>query len=113
MLSVENHDQLRQHIAKTHGVAITPLLHREMPIEQHRVLDRYQTVSFALWLLFDPETRIREVWKAKVVRFNLLLRDFKDAPKWFTDLAGRLNRVQFPELYMRTALAHGNLGKSE
>jgi hypothetical protein len=58
-------------------------------------------VLFALWLLADPETRIRQAWLAKAVRFNLLLRDFKDGPKWFVDLAGHLNRMRFPELYVQ------------
>jgi hypothetical protein len=55
-----------------------------------------------LWLLADPEARVRQAWQAKAVRFNLLLRDFKDAPKWFVDLAVQLNRKQFSELYERT-----------
>lgn len=103
MLSVQNRDQLRQYIAKILGVEITPVLHGKMPFEQRRVFDRHQMVSFALWLLADPEERIRDAWQAKAVRFNLLLKDFSDAPKWFSDLAGRLNRMQFPELYVQTA----------
>lgn len=101
MASIQNHDQLRQYIAQRLGVEIVPVLHGESPLEQQRVFDRHLTVLFALWLLADPGMRIREAWQAKAVRFNLLLKDFSDAPKWFTDLAGRLNRMQFPELYAR------------
>lgn len=101
MLSVQNRDQLRQYIAKILGVEIAPVLHGKMPFEQRRVFDRHQVVSFALWLLADPEERIRAAWQAKAVRFNLLLKDFRDAPKWFADLAGQLNRMQFPKLYAR------------
>lgn len=102
MVSVRNYDQLRQHVVKRLGVAIAPVLHGKFPFEQRRIIDRHLTVSFALWLLADPEERIHAAWQAKGVRFNLLLKDFRDAPKWFTDLAGQLNRMQFPELYART-----------
>jgi len=60
-----------------------------------------QTVFFALWLLAAPKERIGAAWQAKAVRFNLLLKDFSDAPRWFADLAGQLNRMQFPALYVR------------
>lgn len=102
MLSVVNHDQLRQYIANTLDVVIAPILNGKVPFEQRRVFDRYQAVLFALWLLSEPETRIRQVWLAKAVRFNLLLRDFNHAPKWFADLAVQLNRKKFPGLYART-----------
>lgn len=101
MVSVQNHDQLRQYIAKRLGVEISPVLHGKFPFEQRRVFDRHLTVSFALWLLAAPEERIHTAWQTKVVRFNLLLKDFNDVPKWFTDLTGQLNRMQFPELYNR------------
>jgi hypothetical protein len=99
MLSISNHDQLRQYIAKINGVAIAPVVHGKIPFERRRVFDRYQAVLFALWLLADSETRIRQAWQAKAVRFNLLLRDFKDGPKWFVDLAEQLNRMRFPAIY--------------
>lgn len=101
MLSVGNHDQLRQYIASKLEVEVAPVQYGRMPFEQRRILDRHQAVSFALWLLADPEKRIREAWQTKAVRFNLLLKDFSDTPKWFTDLAGRLNRMQFPRLYAK------------
>jgi len=101
MLSVGNHDQFRQYIAKRLGVEPAPALRKKIPFEQRRIFDRHQMVSFALWLLAAPEERIRGGWEAKAVRFNLLLKDFSGAPRWFADLAGRLNRMQFPELYVR------------
>ena len=82
-MSVQNHDQLRQYIAKRLGVAIVSALNGRVPFEQRRVFDRYQSVLFSLWLLAEPEARIREAWQAKGVRYNLLLKDFSDAPKWF------------------------------
>lgn len=99
MLSIPNRDQLRQYIAAKLGVAIAPTHYIRVAFEQRRLYDRHQTVSFSLWLLTDPEERIRSAWQAKAVRFNLLLKDFSKAPKWFAYLAGRLNRMQFPELY--------------
>lgn len=101
MLSVRNRDQLRQHVAATLAAEAVPILCERLPFEQRRLFDRHQTVSFALWLLANPEERIRSAWQAKAVRFNLLLKDFSDAPKWFADLTEQLNRMQFPALYAR------------
>lgn len=101
MLSAQNRNQFRQYIAARLEVEVAPVQYRKIPFEQRRLFDRHQTLSFALWLLADPEERIRSAWQAKAVRFNLLLKDFNDAPKWFADLAGQLNRMQFPELYAR------------
>jgi hypothetical protein len=51
MLSAQNHDQLRQYVAKMLGVATAPAVYGRMSLEHRRVFDRYQTVFFALWLL--------------------------------------------------------------
>jgi len=99
MLSSPNHDQLRQYVARMLGVTTAPVPHGKILFEHQRVFDRHQAVFFALWLLAAPEERISAAWQAKAVRFNLLLKDFKDSPKWFVDLAGQLNRMQFPALY--------------
>ena len=96
MLSAQNHDRLREYVANMLGVATAPAVYGRMSLEHRRVFDRYQTVFFALWLLAVPEERIKDAWQAKAVRFNLLLKDFRDAPKWFVDLAGQLNRIKFP-----------------
>lgn len=104
MLSTQNHDRLRQYVAEMLGVATAPAVYGRMSLEHRRVLDRYQIVFFALWLLTDPEERIQSAWQAKAVQFNLLLKDFSDAPKWFVDLAGQLNRMQLPKLYVFTRL---------
>ena len=103
MLSVQNHDRLRQYVANMLGVATVPLPYGKMPFEHRRVFDRYQAVIFVLWLLTAPEERIGAAWHAKAVRFNLLMKDFSDAPKWFVELAGQLNRMRFPALYGRAA----------
>ncbi len=101
ILSNQNHDQLRQYVAKMLGVAIAPAVHGKISLEHRRVFDRYQTVCFALWLLAAPEERINAAWQAKAVRYNFLLKDFSDAPKWFVDLAEQLNRMRFPDLYVK------------
>jgi hypothetical protein len=101
MLSAQNHDKLRQYVAKMLGVATAPAVHGKMPLEHRRVFDRYQIIFFALWLLAAPEERISAAWQAKAVRYNFLLKDFSDAPKWFSNLAARLNRMRIPALYGR------------
>jgi hypothetical protein len=36
----------------------------------------------------DLETRLGDAWRHKAIRYNLMLRDFEGAPKWYRKLAG-------------------------
>jgi hypothetical protein len=36
--------------------------------------------------MVDLESRLRGAWKAKAVRYNLMVKDFRDLPEWYSFL---------------------------
>ena len=89
--SSANGGRLLRWSAEQIGLTITHPTPRRLPVEGRRVLDRHVLVSQALWLL-DDTTRLVEAWRAKVVRFNHLLKDFDAPPKWYVELCMKLKR---------------------
>lgn len=60
--------------------------------ESLRVSERHWIALLAIWLLMGAENRLEDAWRAKAVRFNLLVKDFEDAPEWYIKLVWRYNR---------------------
>lgn len=58
-------------------------------IEELRRGERHLWLLCALWLMADLENRLRDAWLAKAVRYNLMVKDFEEAPGWYRGLAGR------------------------
>jgi len=56
-------------------------------IEDLRRNARHQVLTCALWLMEDLEVRMREAWRTKAVHYNLMLKDFGQAPKWYRAVA--------------------------
>jgi len=59
--------------------------------EQRLVADRHHILQLAFWLLIRPQ-RLVSAWKEQAVRYNELVREFEDAPEWYSDLLKPLNR---------------------
>lgn len=36
--------------------------------------------------MINLEPRLRAAWRAKTVRYNLMLKDFPDAPAWYLNI---------------------------
>jgi hypothetical protein len=60
--------------------------------ESLRVCQRHWVALLAIWLLMGAANRLEDAWRAKAVRFNLLVKDFEDAPEWYLRLVKRYNR---------------------
>lgn len=59
-------------------------------IENLRIEDRHCLLKKALWLLCDPETRLKLAWCEKAVRYNLLVKDFSERPHWYSNVLNQL-----------------------
>lgn len=92
MVTIPNEGKLRAHVTKQLGVANRKLLRGRFPFEQRRVQERYFVISLALWLLQDLQKRLRVAWETGAVRYNLLLKDFPDPSKDFSNLVEPFNR---------------------
>lgn len=62
---------------------------------------RHESIAMAVWLFLDLESRLTEAWEQGAVRYNLLMKDFKDPPTFYTRLVEKFNRRQ-PMKYNRT-----------
>lgn len=52
-------------------------------IEERRRDERHLWLLCSLWLMVDLETRLGDAWRARAVRYNLMVRDFEEAPRWY------------------------------
>lgn len=76
---------------------------RRATLESRRVRERHALVSLALWLLCDLPLRLTAAWRDKAVRFNHLLKDLDQPPRWYADVCTPLKR---PMTARRSVHAH-------
>ena len=75
------------------GIATPGLLSpRRATFESRRIHERHALVALALWLLCDLPLRLTAAWRDKAVRFNHLLKDFHQPPRWYADVCTALKR---------------------
>ena len=90
--SKPNHRLLLRHLMEKLGQADEPLLPtKRVGIEDLRRDVRHQVLTCVLWLLEDLEARMKEAWLAKAVRYNLMMKDFDYAPKWYKAVTDRFS----------------------
>jgi hypothetical protein len=90
--SKPNRRLLLRHLTAKLGQADEPLLPTgRIGVEDLRRDVRHQVLACALWLMEDLEARLKEAWLAKAVRYNLMLKDFYQAPKWYRTVTDRFS----------------------
>lgn len=91
-VTVKNRGCLEEHVCRKLGIPRRIAERGRFPFEQRRIAERYFVISLALWIMEAFEERLGEAWGKKAVRFNLLLKDFRDPPEWFDRMVRRFNR---------------------
>lgn len=82
--SRSNHRLLLHHLMARLGQADEPLLPAgRIGIEDLRSDARRQVLTCALWLMEDLDARLKDAWRAKIIRYNLMLKDFDRMPRWY------------------------------
>lgn len=92
MVSKRNQGKLREHIYSHSKILPRPISFRNTPFYWRRRTTRHHVISLALWLLLDPVARITNAWRAGAVRYSSLVKDFPEAPKWYSNFTQKLNR---------------------
>ena len=59
--------------------------------EMRPLVERHHLLQLTAWLMVDLETRLEMAWRARAIRYNLLLRDFSDAPDWYRQIVGKFS----------------------
>jgi hypothetical protein len=55
--------------------------------EMRKIQERHHLLQLTCWLLSDLELRLTAAWRAKAVRYNMLLKDFDDPPTYYSLIA--------------------------
>jgi hypothetical protein len=90
--SKPNHRLLLHHLIEKLGQADEIQLPTgRAGIEDLRRDTRHQVLNCALWLMDDLGARLKDGWLVKAVRYNLMLKDFDQAPKWYHEVVKPLS----------------------
>lgn len=87
----QNEGKLQDFVAQHIDFPMARLPLGRISIEQRRWGERHQLMVCALWLMFDLESRLEAAWLEKAVRYNLMLRDFSEPPRWYRLLSERFS----------------------
>lgn len=80
----QNGDRFRRHLVECVGCDLPPMQLGRISIEFRTRLVRHHLLSLGLWLLADLSTRLLVAWRARAVRYNLLIKDLSEAPAEYT-----------------------------
>lgn len=89
MESRQNGGRLQSHIAECLHLLSPTLPNRRVCFERLTRDVRHKFLLCALWLMADLDRRLEDAWSAKAVRYNLMLKDMDDVPRWYRSLVQR------------------------
>lgn len=85
------HVLLRSFILEQIDAQDIPLMKGRISFEMRPIHERHHLTQLTTWLLVDLEARITAAWRARAVRYNILLKDFVSAPEWYREIVGGLS----------------------
>lgn len=88
----QNQGKLLTYVSDQIRMPVPPLVLHRISVEERRLVERHPLLLCGLWLMVDLEDRLRAAWKAKAVRYNLMVKDFEDAPSCYQLLAKQFLR---------------------
>lgn len=75
--------RLHAHVCEVLMAPEMDLIRGKVPIESRTLAERHHLIQLIAWLMMDLEPRLRSAWRAKAVRYNHMLKDFENAPKFY------------------------------
>lgn len=97
MTSRYKHARLREFVSDQIGVQDIELTSGHISFEMRAIQERHHLLQLTGWLLVDLEPRLTDAWRAKVVRYNLLLKDFIAPPAYFHLITEKFSNCRRPE----------------
>ena len=77
--------KLHAHVCQQLAVPEMSLAEGRTPIETRSLKERHHLIQLIAWLMMDLQPRLNDAWRAKAVRYNHMLKDFKRAPQGYLD----------------------------
>lgn len=85
------HIHLREFVLGQIGIQEISLTEGRVSFEMRPVDERHHLLQLTAWLLVDLEPRLTAVWRARAVRYNVLLKDFTERPDWYSLIVERFS----------------------
>ncbi|WP_348692712.1 hypothetical protein [Duganella fentianensis] len=85
------HARLRHFVLDKLGFADIHLTDGHTSFEMRPIEQRHHLMQLCAWLFVDLEPRLCAAWYSGAIRYNLLLKDFRDAPVWYVDIVSKLS----------------------
>lgn len=83
MTERSKHVRLRQFVLEQLAINNFPLTEGHVSFEMRPIAERHQLAQLAAWLLVDLHPRLTKAWRTRFVRYNVLLKDFQDCPRYY------------------------------
>lgn len=77
---------LRQYICDQLEVDDLRLVQGRVPIETRPLPERHHLIQLVAWLMVDLEPRLRDAWRAKVIHYNKMIKDFDQVPPLYAEI---------------------------
>ena len=78
--------RLKEYVCEQLNVADMPLTPGYPSFESRPLAEHHHLIQLMAWLMIDLEPRLRAAWRAKAIRYNLMFKDFTDAPEWYLNI---------------------------
>lgn len=85
-LALKLHTYLCQHSSTTE-VGLTA---GRLTFEQRPLLERHHVIGLAWWLLDQWPSRLQQAHRQRIVRYNVLMKDFDKPPDWYSQMTSKL-----------------------
>ena len=85
------HLSLRTFVLENLGSRDIALTEGHVSFEMRTIEQRHHLLQLGAWILADLQPRLAAAWRARAIRYNLLLKDFPDRPNWYLDIVGKFS----------------------
>lgn len=85
------HVRLRQFVLDNLDLPDTFLTEGHTSFEMRSIGERHHLLQLSAWLLGDLEPRLLAAWRARAIRYNVLLKDFSQRPDWYDAIVSKLS----------------------
>jgi TniQ len=91
MHSTRKHVDLADFVSDALGYYPPRFATSKSSIECRNLEERTEILMYVLWMKVRLESRLRDAWRGRAIRYNHMLKDFKDAPDWYVGMVERFS----------------------
>ncbi|MCG9053513.1 TniQ family protein [Laribacter hongkongensis] len=82
--------KLHPYLCQQTGTPEVELTAGRLTFEQRPLHERHHVIGLAWWLLDLWPSRLQQAHRHRVVRYNVLMKDFDEPPEWYSQMASKL-----------------------